>query len=186
MTWNQFFRSKITLFFSILIIEAMLIQTAGWIKPVIGFLILSIIIKLIMGNVEYKIWELNSFNKYVFLIIIFLSIPIKIIDIKTRLTGYDSITFESEDSWNEQTAINSITNNVYYKCKDYPELNELKVIIIDVCKDYKGNKRKDTTIINVNKEELVEYRTYKDEISFKSCPDWSFKMFNWSRERCNN
>ena len=178
-------RSRITLLLIILLVQGGMIYQGGWILPIVGFIILLAAGILIYYNDEIQIWKQGSLWKYSYIAIICLAIPVKITDIKTRLSDKYTIVFESEESWDEKGAVGDLTDEVFNQCKNYPNLKELNVVIIDACKDYKGNIRKDTTKIVLHEKELTEYRTYADSYSFKSCPDFSYKMFTWIHNRCN-
>ena len=73
-----------------------------------------------------------------------------------------------------------IGEDVWDFVQNYPDANKLKLIIIDECKDSKGNISNYETTILFNKLELKEFLTYKDEFSFnKNCYELGAKLLDW-------
>ena len=180
---EEMLKSKITLFFILFAILMGLIDQPGWIKPIIGFTLLIFIFILLISHA----WGSSIIWKAVFTLIILIAIPLKCSDSKIRNTGEAQFEYETADDWDKDASISSISDKVYNYCHDYPELKKLKIIIIDDCKDYKGSIRKDTTTINLDLKDIKEYRTYKDELSFKkNCSDWNYKIFNWELNSCDS
>lgn len=175
---KEFIKSRFFAYIVVIIAEILILE-AGWFKPIIGF----IIIIFCALFVHYNAWQFKTLGKILIYGLMLMSIPIKIQDIRVRNTGEDTIVYETSESWNENSQIRGISNEVWQKCNNYPDLKKLKVIIIDECVDYKGNSRKDTSIIILNQKEITEYSTYKDELKFReNCSDWGYNLFtNWKR-----
>jgi hypothetical protein len=159
-----------------------MILEEGWLKPILGFIIL-----ILMSLLLYiDFWKFRTVGKIIAFIFLFLSIPLKYRDVRERVSGEGVVEIETASHWSEETSISSLSSDVWHECTNYPTLNDLKVVIIDECKDYKGNLRKDTTEFHVLAEELNEYRTFKDELSFeKNCSKWNYRLFLWLNNRCS-
>ena len=61
-------------------------------------------------------------------------------------------------------------------------VTSIELIIIDSCKDQKGNISKYESKINFNSNIVREFRTYKDRDSFVyNCAEWTSAVFKWYR-----
>jgi hypothetical protein len=63
-----------------------------------------------------------------------------------------------------------------------PDVNTIQLIVVDNCKDEKGNISKYESKLNFDNKTVLEFRTYKDRDSFVyNCGEWTAAVFKWYR-----
>jgi hypothetical protein len=98
----------------------------------------------------------------------------------TLENGVGNILHNSADDWNQEATMKKLGEKVWEFCKDNPSATELNIVISDECKDSKGSVTNFETKIKIGQEEIKEFSSYKDALSFnKNCYEWGFKLLDW-------
>jgi hypothetical protein len=93
----------------------------------------------------------------------------------------DVIKHYSGEDWDRNATYRKLGEKVWQFSQDHPKASKLTLIIIDECRDKKGNLSNYETKITFDSTAIAEYRTYKEASSFnKNCYEFSAKLLNWS------
>ena len=94
--------------------------------------------------------------------------------------GVGEIKHYTENDWDRNAMYRKMGEEVWEFSKNHPDAKELKLTIIDNCKDSKGKNTEYSSTILFNSKDIKDYSTYMDASSFnKNCYGFGAKMLDW-------
>jgi hypothetical protein len=91
--------------------------------------------------------------------------------------GVGEITHNTANDWDKDATFRGIASDVLQFSSNHPDATKLVLIVIDECKDGKGNITNFESKIIFNQTELKEFAEYKDADSFnKNCTTFTYKI----------
>jgi|GEM_PF-4095882 len=98
----------------------------------------------------------------------------------TYSNGEGVIKHNTGKDWDKDAMYRKMGEEVWQFSKDHPDASKLTLVIIDECKDSKGNVSNYETKIQFNSKDISEYSTYKESSSFnKNCYEFGIKLLEW-------
>jgi hypothetical protein len=94
--------------------------------------------------------------------------------------GEGVIKHNTGKDWDKDAMYRKMGEEVWQFSQDHPDATKLTLIIIDECKNMKGEVSNYETKIIFNSSDISEYSTYKESASFnKNCYDFGIKLLEW-------
>lgn len=93
--------------------------------------------------------------------------------------GIGKITHNTSNDWDNDAMIRGIASDVFKFSSNHSDATKLILIVVDECKDEKGNKTNFESTIVFNQTEIKEFAEYKDVQSFyKNCTTFNYKLLH--------
>ncbi len=94
--------------------------------------------------------------------------------------GEGEIKHNTGKDWDKDAMYRKMGEEVWQFSQDHPDATKLTLIIIDECKNTKGEVSNYESKIIFNSSDISEYSTYKESASFnKNCYEFGLKLLEW-------
>jgi hypothetical protein len=98
----------------------------------------------------------------------------------TYSNGEGVIKHNTGKDWDKDAMYRNMGDEVWKFSQDHPDASKLTLVIIDECKDLKGEISNYETKIQFNSTDIREYSTYKESSSFNNnCYEFGIKLLEW-------
>lgn len=99
--------------------------------------------------------------------------------------GIGTITHYTAKDYNRNSMLKKMGEEVWALCKDHPEVKKINLIIVDECKDSKGNIEEYSQTITFKRKSINEFLEYQTASSFnQNCYEFGLGLLEW--KPCGN
>ena len=94
--------------------------------------------------------------------------------------GIGTITHYTGKDWDKNAMLRKMGEEVLIFCKDHPEAKKINLVIVDECRDLKGNVEEISQTISFDRKSIKEFLKYQTVSSFnKNCYEFGIGMLKW-------